>query len=278
MPAERLSMRKVREVLRLKYALGMSYRRISAASGAGKTQAADYVRRAALAGITWPVPEELVLSVPTILTVGGRAQFSTSVIPKIIDGDGTEAAQIADALSNTSVPKTEPVSKADVAAMGWGRVARDAGDFGRRRPAHSSVVLAVLTSPNQPCLWSLIRNPKFATPLANDSASIVSFEPDTSTASATIGVARCHDWGFDGAVILSADRETLASKPLGRPTVCHPTCTSTNDDTRRSRPPFAWSCSEGTGRARADVLEAIKLIERLRMEGDHYPAMVRRAL
>ena len=59
MAAERLSMRKVREVLRLKHALGMSYRRISAATGVGKTQAADYVHRAALSGITWPVPEGL---------------------------------------------------------------------------------------------------------------------------------------------------------------------------------------------------------------------------
>jgi transposase len=59
MPAERLSMRKVREVLHLKHALGMSYRRISSATGASKTQAADYVRRAALAGITWPIPAEL---------------------------------------------------------------------------------------------------------------------------------------------------------------------------------------------------------------------------
>ena len=57
MPAERLSMRKVREVLHLKHALGMSYRKISGATGAGKTQAAEYVRRAQAAGITWPVPE-----------------------------------------------------------------------------------------------------------------------------------------------------------------------------------------------------------------------------
>jgi len=57
MPAERLSMRKVREVLRLKHALGLSYRKISEATGAGKTQAAEYVRRALAAGITWPVPE-----------------------------------------------------------------------------------------------------------------------------------------------------------------------------------------------------------------------------
>ena len=57
MPAERLSMRKVREVLRLKHALGMSYRQIGEATGAGKTQAAAYVRRAVLVGITWPIPE-----------------------------------------------------------------------------------------------------------------------------------------------------------------------------------------------------------------------------
>ena len=59
MPAERLSMRKVREVLRLKHAHGMSYRKISEATGVGKTQASEYVRRAAVAGVTWPVPDEV---------------------------------------------------------------------------------------------------------------------------------------------------------------------------------------------------------------------------
>ena len=54
MAAERLSMRKVREVLRLKHTLAMSYRRIGEATGVSKTQAANYVRRAGLAGITWP--------------------------------------------------------------------------------------------------------------------------------------------------------------------------------------------------------------------------------
>jgi len=59
MPAERLSMRKIREVLRLKHALGMSYRKISEATGVGKTRAAEYVRRAEASGIRWPVPEGL---------------------------------------------------------------------------------------------------------------------------------------------------------------------------------------------------------------------------
>lgn len=50
-------MRKVREVLRLKHELGLSYRAISDATGIGKTAAAEYVHRAAVIGITWPVPE-----------------------------------------------------------------------------------------------------------------------------------------------------------------------------------------------------------------------------
>src|SRR5258707_15416504 len=59
MPAERLSMRKVRDVLRLKHTLGMSYRQISEATGVGKTVVGEYVRRAGVIGITWPVPEEI---------------------------------------------------------------------------------------------------------------------------------------------------------------------------------------------------------------------------
>src|SRR5258705_12686251 len=59
MPAERLSMRKVREVLRLKHTLGMSLRQISETTGVGKTVIGEYVRRAGVIGITWPVPEAI---------------------------------------------------------------------------------------------------------------------------------------------------------------------------------------------------------------------------
>ena len=45
MPGTRLSMRKVREVLRLKHALGMSERLIAEAVGAGKSVAATGSRR-----------------------------------------------------------------------------------------------------------------------------------------------------------------------------------------------------------------------------------------
>jgi transposase len=52
-------MRKVREVLRLKHAAGLSYREISEATGVGKTAVGEYIRRAQVLGITWPVPDEI---------------------------------------------------------------------------------------------------------------------------------------------------------------------------------------------------------------------------
>jgi transposase len=52
-------MRKVREVLRLRHALGLSYREISEALRVGKTSVGEFVRRAEVIGITWPLPGEL---------------------------------------------------------------------------------------------------------------------------------------------------------------------------------------------------------------------------
>lgn len=59
MPAERAPMRKVREVLRLRHAHGASERQIAAAVGVSRSTIGEYLRRAAVIGITWPVPAEL---------------------------------------------------------------------------------------------------------------------------------------------------------------------------------------------------------------------------
>ena len=50
MPAERLPMRQVREVLRLKHAGGLSERQIAAVLRISRSTVADYLRRAAVAG------------------------------------------------------------------------------------------------------------------------------------------------------------------------------------------------------------------------------------
>ena len=59
MPAKRLSMRKIREVLRLKWGNGMSNRRIAASSGIGRPTVSEYLRRAEEAGLSWPLPDDL---------------------------------------------------------------------------------------------------------------------------------------------------------------------------------------------------------------------------
>jgi transposase len=59
MPAERAPMRKVREVLRLRHALGVSERQIAITTGVSRSTVGEYLRRAAVVGITWPVPEGL---------------------------------------------------------------------------------------------------------------------------------------------------------------------------------------------------------------------------
>jgi transposase len=52
-------MRKIREVLRLRHACGASERVIARSVGIGRTTVAEYLRRTAVIGITWPVPAEI---------------------------------------------------------------------------------------------------------------------------------------------------------------------------------------------------------------------------
>ena len=59
MPQERLSMRKVSEILRLKWSCGLSDRAIARSCAICHGSVAEYVTRARLAGLSWPLPEHL---------------------------------------------------------------------------------------------------------------------------------------------------------------------------------------------------------------------------
>ena len=59
MPTGRLSMRRIRDVLRLTYAQGMSERAFATSLGLGKGTVGAYLGRARAAGLTWPVPDAL---------------------------------------------------------------------------------------------------------------------------------------------------------------------------------------------------------------------------
>jgi len=59
MTQERLSMRKIKEVLRLKWDKGLSNRAIARSCRISHSTVSEYVKRAEAAGLQWPLPEEL---------------------------------------------------------------------------------------------------------------------------------------------------------------------------------------------------------------------------
>ena len=59
MPAKRLVMRQVREVLRLKWACGLSDRQIARGLRISRPTVTHYVRRLKAAGLSWPLPEDV---------------------------------------------------------------------------------------------------------------------------------------------------------------------------------------------------------------------------
>ncbi len=59
MPTGRLTMRRIRDVLRLRFAQGLSERTIAASLGLGKGSVGAYLRRVREAGLGWPLPDDL---------------------------------------------------------------------------------------------------------------------------------------------------------------------------------------------------------------------------
>jgi transposase len=59
MPRQRLSMRQIHEVLRLKWAAGLSERQLARSLGLSRPTVAAYGRRAQVAGLSWPLPDGL---------------------------------------------------------------------------------------------------------------------------------------------------------------------------------------------------------------------------
>lgn len=59
MPRERLSMRTIREVLRLRWEAKLSHREIAISCRLGRSTVQEYLLRAKAAGLSWPIPEEL---------------------------------------------------------------------------------------------------------------------------------------------------------------------------------------------------------------------------
>jgi transposase len=59
MPQERLSMRKIREILRLRWAEGRSEREVARSVSVSPSTVVEYTGRAREAGLSWPLPDDL---------------------------------------------------------------------------------------------------------------------------------------------------------------------------------------------------------------------------
>lgn len=58
MSQKALSMRKIREVLRLRYDLGLLQQEIARSCSIGQSSVHRYLERASAAGLSWPLPED----------------------------------------------------------------------------------------------------------------------------------------------------------------------------------------------------------------------------
>ena len=82
MPSERLSMRLIRDVLRLKYGNGLGERAISVTLGISKGAIGSYLSRARAAGLSWPLPPDLGDgALERLLFPGQRADAGSRPVP-----------------------------------------------------------------------------------------------------------------------------------------------------------------------------------------------------
>ena len=78
MARRRLSMRKIKEILRLRIENNCSVRQIAKSCNIGRSTVSDYITRAEKAGLTWPLPSDLDdISIENILfpQISAEAQF-----------------------------------------------------------------------------------------------------------------------------------------------------------------------------------------------------------
>ena len=59
MPKERLTMRKIREVLRLRFNFKLSYNKIAQSCQMGRSTVGDYIQRFEKSQLTWPLPDDI---------------------------------------------------------------------------------------------------------------------------------------------------------------------------------------------------------------------------
>ena len=96
MPARRLLMRKIREILRLRHEQGLSHEAVAQACAVGVGTVNRYLRRAVRRGLGWPLPAELddaaleARLFPRAAPAAGRARPDCAYIHRELKRDTIE--------------------------------------------------------------------------------------------------------------------------------------------------------------------------------------------
>ena len=86
MPAKRLSMRKIKEILRLKHEVGLSVRLIARSCSVSRSTVSDYLSRATAAGLSWPLDDGIgEASLERLLFSSGPQVVSKRPVPDWAD-------------------------------------------------------------------------------------------------------------------------------------------------------------------------------------------------
>ena len=100
MAAKRLSMRKIRAILRLRHERGLTHRTIAEAVRVGAATVSEYLAKATAKGLGWPLPEELSdAKLEQVLCPRPASSSERKVSGLRRDSRGAAAASGADAVA-----------------------------------------------------------------------------------------------------------------------------------------------------------------------------------
>ena len=118
MAATRLLMRRLRELLRLKYDAGLSHRAIAQACAMGLGTVTTYLQRAAAAGLSWPLPDDLddaalearLFARPAAPPARDRVVPEWAQLHQELKKPGRHAGAAVDGVSRRSIRRATPTA------------------------------------------------------------------------------------------------------------------------------------------------------------------------
>ena len=104
-------MRKLREVLRLRFELKLGYQQIGRSCAIAVSTVHKYLKRAEAAGVTWPLPEDWEMSAGAVRSYSGTLQVPHFVLQHraVLDlPDGTPISTVTESYTAEVLAFAQP--------------------------------------------------------------------------------------------------------------------------------------------------------------------------